>query len=88
MLIRRITISANNLVPEESVAEHKHYEQLDLFSDYSETETEREKEERKIQEAIIDIKQRYGKNSIIKGANLQKGATTIERNKSIGGHKA
>ena len=44
--------------------------------------------ERKIQEAMIDIKSRYGKNSIIKGTNLQEGATSIERNKQIGGHKA
>lgn len=46
------------------------------------------KKERKIQEAMIDIKQRYGKNAILKGTNLQEGATTIERNESIGGHKA
>ena len=44
--------------------------------------------ERKIQEAMLDIKERYGKNAILKGTNLQEGATTIERNESIGGHKA
>lgn len=94
LLIRRITISANNLVLENSIKERKNYEQLDLLTNYEEAEEMREmeeerlKKERRIQEAILDIKHRYGKNSIIKGANLQKGATTIERNGSIGGHKA
>ncbi len=94
LLIRRVTISANNIVPEDSVKDHKSYEQLNLFTDYDGEQVKREKEEnqlkkkRRIQEAIIDIKHRYGKNSIIKGTNLQEGATTIERNGSIGGHKA
>ena len=94
MLIRRVTISANNLMSENSIKERESYEQLDLFTNYDEVQVKREKEEvelkkeRRIQEAILDIKHRYGKNAIIKGANLQEGATTIERNKSIGGHKA
>ena len=94
MLIRRVTISANNLMSENSIKERESYEQLDLFTNYDEVQAKREKEEvelkkeRRIQEAILDIKHRYGKNAIIKGANLQEGATTIERNKSIGGHKA
>ncbi len=93
MLIRRVTISANNLMSENSIKERESYEQLDLFTNYDEVQAKREKEEvelkkeRRIQEAILDIKHRYGKNAIIKGANLQEGATTIERNKSIGGHK-
>lgn len=94
MLIRRVTISANNLMSENSIKERESYEQLDLFTNYDEVQVKREKEEvelkkeRRIQEAILDIKHRYGKNAIIKGANLQEGATTIGRNKSIGGHKA
>lgn len=94
LLIRRVTISANNLVPEDSVKDKQSFEQLDLFTDYDELIAKREKQnaelqkERKIQEAMIDIKSRYGKNSIIKGTNLQEGATSIERNKQIGGHKA
>lgn len=94
LLIRRVTISANNLITESNVKDRKSYEQLDLFTDYDEVEAKRKKEEdelkkeRRIQEAIIDIKHRYGKNSIIKGTNLKEGATTIERNGSIGGHKA
>lgn len=94
LLIRRVTIAANNLILEKNIEDKQHYEQLDLFTDYDELVAKREKEnaalqkERKIQEAMIDIKSRYGKNSIIKGTNLQEGATSIERNKQIGGHKA
>lgn len=81
-------------MPEDSVKDKQSFEQLDLFTDYDELIAKREKQnaelqkERKIQEAMIDIKSRYGKNSIIKGTNLQEGATSIERNKQIGGHKA
>ena len=94
LLIRRVTIAANNLILEKNIEDKQHYEQLDLFTDYDELVAKREKEnaalqkERKIQEAMINIKSRYGKNSIIKGTNLQEGATSIERNKQIGGHKA
>lgn len=94
MLVRRVTISANNLIPESSVENKPYYEQIDLFTDYEALTAQKEKEEnllqkeRKIQEAMLDIKQRYGKNAIIKGTNLQEGATSIERNQQIGGHKA
>ena len=79
-------------MPESSVENKQSYEQLDLFTDYDKLMAKREQEEkalqkeRKIQEAMIDIKERYGKNAILKGTNLQEGATTIERNQSIGGH--
>lgn len=94
LLVRRVTIAACNLVPESSIDNKPQYEQIDLFTDYEALTAKREKEEkelqkeRKIQEAMIDIKQRYGKNAIIKGTNLQDGATSIERNQQIGGHKA
>ncbi len=94
LLIRRVTISANNLISESSVENKPYYEQIDLFTDYEALTAQREKEqrelqkERKIQETMIDIKQRYGKNAIIKGTNLQDSATSIERNRQIGGHKA
>ena len=67
---------------------------MGLFTDYDDVIAKREQEEnalkkeRKIQEAMLNIKERYGKNAILKGTNLQEGATTIERNESIGGHKA
>lgn len=76
LMIRRVTISANNLM------EYK-YEQLDLFTDPVEIE-----KEKKIQETVLSIKKKYGKNAVLKGMNLQHGGTTIERNSQIGGHKA
>lgn len=93
MLIRRVNIVANHVV-EERNEKKPEYEQLDLFTDYAEEEKRRdadEKErqsERKMQKAILDIKKKYGKNAIIKGMNLEEGATTVERNSQIGGHRA
>ena len=89
LLTRKINITANNVVNEMAVKETNDYEQMDLFVDYSELEKKRqkEKEERKLQSAMLDIKNKYGKNAIIKGMNLQEGGTTIERNGQIGGHK-
>jgi DNA polymerase V len=69
-------------------------EQLDLFTDYASVEQEREQEktalerERKMQQAMLDIKKRYGKNAILKGMNLEEGATAKDRNSQIGGHRA
>ena len=88
LLVRRINITANNVVDENTIKENK-YEQMDLFIDYNELDKKRKKEqdEKQIQKAMLDIKSKYGKNSIIKGMNLQKEGTTIERNSQIGGHK-
>ena len=94
LLIRRINITANHIVNENTVSDKKSYEQLDLFTDYEETRKTREQEqaaekkERNLQEAILDIKKHYGKNAVIKGMNMEEGATAVERNKQIGGHKA
>ena len=68
--------------------------QLDLFTDYKEIELQKQKQkaqlekERRIQEARLDIKRKYGKNAILKGLNFGDGATAIQRNAQIGGHKA
>ena len=88
LLVRRINITANNVVNENAVKEDA-YEQIDLFIDYNELNKKRKKEqeEKEIQKAMLDIKSKYGKNSILKGMNLQKEGTTIERNSQIGGHK-
>lgn len=94
LLIRRVTISANNILEEGSIEKEKEIEQLNLFIDYKEVEKEKEEEkielskERKIQETILNIKEKYGKNAVLKGVNLEEGATTLDRNKQIGGHKA
>ena len=88
LLVRRLNITANNVVNISEVKE-KAFEQIDLFTNFEEVNKQREKEkaEREIQKAMINIKNKYGKNAIIKGMNLQKEGTTIERNSQIGGHK-
>ena len=89
LLVRRINITANNVVDEETAKKEKPFEQIDLFTNYQEKveKTQEEKTEKELQKAMIDIKKRYGKNAILKGMNLQEGGTTIERNGQIGGHK-
>ena len=95
LLIRRLNLGINHVVDEsEKKATQPQPVQLDLFTDY-EAEEERQAEqiaqlarERRIQETLLNIKQKYGKNSILKGLNFEEGATAIERNKQIGGHKA
>lgn len=88
LLVRRLNISANNLIREDQV-EEKDNEQMNFFIDYEEKENAKKKEEaeRKIQRAVIGIKEKYGKNAIVKGMNLQKEGTTMERNAQVGGHK-
>ena len=93
LTVRRITIVANNLISRSDI-KHKEFEQLDIFTDYAEIEKKENElaialeKESHIQGTIISIKHKYGKNSIIKGTNLEEGATTIDRNNQIGGHKA
>ena len=89
LLVRRITITANKVEKESDVKE-ENYEQIDLFVDYKELEKKRKKEkaEKEIQKAMLDIKCKYGKNAILKGMNFEEGGTTRERNEQIGGHKA
>lgn len=94
LLVRRINISANNLIKKETYQLNQIPFQLNLFEDYDNIEKEKiikkiknEKEE-KLQHTIINIKNKYGKNAILKGMNLSEGATTKQRNKQIGGHKA
>ena len=94
LLVRRLNITAANVVSEESTKNKKVPEQLDIFTDYEALNRQREEErkalekERRMQEAQLKIKQRYGKNAILRGLNFDEGATAIERNKQIGGHKA
>lgn len=95
LLIRRMNITANNIVEEKDAPQKNNsYQQLDLFTDYA-AEEEQEKQEalrldreRKLQEATITIKKKFGKNAILKGMSLQEGATAKNRNEQIGGHKA
>lgn len=92
--IRRVTISANNLIKEKDVKENVIYEQFDLFSDTVQVDIKNKEDkvnevnERKIQKTIIGIKNKYGKNAILKGIDFEEGATMRDRNNQIGGHKA
>jgi len=94
LLIRRINITANRLVDESSVKKEEVYEQLDLFTDYEAQRKKKEEEEaaldreKRMQEAMLSIKKKFGKNAVLKGMNLQEGATAKDRNEQIGGHKA
>lgn len=94
LLVRRITLSVNHVSDENCVKDGFSFEQLDLFTDYAALKKEQEKQEaerqreRQLQQAMLDIKKRYGKNAVLKGASLMDGATAMERNNQIGGHKA
>ena len=94
LLVRRINLSVNHLIPEADAREDQTYEQLDLFTDYRQKEAKDQQEkkdlerEKNIQHAMIDIKKKYGKNAILKGMNLREGATAKDRNRQIGGHRA
>lgn len=95
LFIRKLNISVNRIISErEALSLEKKPDQLDVFTDYAEKERmeNAEKEalskEHEIQKAVIGIKKKYGKNSILKGTNFREGATARERNGQIGGHKA
>lgn len=90
LLTRRINLTANKVVSEETAEKENSYTQIDLFTNYTAEEEKYEKElqERELQRSILNIKKKYGKNAILKGMNFEEGATTIERNSQIGGHKS
>ena len=94
LLVRRVTVAANRVTDEEEGKETGRFEQLELFTDYEALEKEKEAEdaklakERRLQEAMLSVKKKYGKNAILKGTDLQEGAMAMERNRQIGGHKA
>ena len=94
LLVRRLTVTAAQVIRERDVKGETGFEQMDMFTDYEAIKQEKEQEklelerEKKVQEAVISIKKKHGKNALIKGMNLCEGATTISRNGQIGGHKA
>lgn len=95
LFVRRVTITANNVVRENDAPKRQSdIVQLDLFTDYEmlchdkEVQENKRDKQRKLQQTILQIKKEFGKNAILKGINFAKGATMIERNKQIGGHKA
>ena len=94
LLVRRMSVAANHVRIEEKIRKEPVYEQLDLFTDYALKEREEQAteealtKERRLQEAVLSIKKKFGKNAVLKGMNLEEGATTRERNRQVGGHKA
>jgi len=92
LLVRRLTLSANNVVEEERSQVPARIEQLSLLKSILSQEKNEEQvvlqRERRRQQAVLDIRNRYGKNAILKGMSFQDGATAMERNRQIGGHKA
>lgn len=90
LMVRRIHVVANHVVDEKNAKNEEQDVQLNLFTDYvKQAEEEQElQKEKDIQQALLDIQRKFGKNSVLKGTNLEEGATTIDRNKQIGGHRA
>ena len=90
LLVRRINLTASNVLDETAVKQEESCEQLDLFSSSQEGQQEKEQEEAELrwQEAMLAIKKKFGKNAILKEMDLQEDATAMDRNGRIGGHKA
>lgn len=93
LLVRRVSLTANRVLGEADVPQAA-AEQLDLFTDYAAREKQQAEEaaelerEHRRQQAMLEIKKKFGKSAILKGMNLEEGATARERNQTIGGHKA
>ena len=94
LLVRRVNVTLTHVVGEDSIPRKEEMEQMDLFTDYeakqaAQAEEEKRKtKERNMQIAMLSIQKKYGKNAILKGFNLEEGATTMDRNRQIGGHQA
>ena len=94
LLVRRVSVTANRVVDEHMVSNETEFTQMDLFTDYhavaeeQKAGQEKREKERRLQEAMLSVKIIYGKNAMLKGTNLQEGATMQERNNQIGGHHA
>ena len=90
LLVRRMTIAACRILTERAVSQASPMEQLDLFAqpEAAEAQEARRQREKRRQQAVLEIQKKYGKNAILKGMNLEEGATARERNRQIGGHKA
>lgn len=94
LLIRRLNITVNRLIFEDMIPQQSAGVQLDLFTDYESLEKKHRQEkeildrEHRRQETIINLRKKFGKNSVLKGINYADGATQRERNQQIGGHKA
>ena len=90
LLVRRMYLVANHTTDEQKANEQAQGEQLDLFSTAEQKDAENAalEKEKSIQKTVLDLQKKFGKNAVLKGMNLQEGATAMERNRQIGGHKA
>lgn len=94
LMVRRVNVTACHIISEAEASGQGSYEQLNLFTDYGLGDTSKAEEDKRLakekalQLASISIKERFGKNAILKGSNLLEGSNAIERNNQIGGHKA
>ena len=94
LLVRRMYVVANHIADAAAARAEPKFEQMDLFSDMEEEKEKKEKEEaarakeERLQQAMLTIKKRYGKNAILHGTSYEEGATGCDRNRQIGGHKA
>ena len=87
LLVRRLNVTAGRVAQESAASGEERWEQLDLFVDGEGLRLVRERE-RRIQETLLDIKRKFGRNAILRGMDLEDGATARERNEQIGGHRA
>ena len=94
LYVRRVYVTANNLISDDEAENRQGYRQMSLFEDFGDGAENRQREladearEKDMQQAMIEIKKKFGKNAILKGMNLEEGGTTISRNGQIGGHRA
>ena len=94
LFVRRLNVTANHVLPEREIGKDAAPIQYGLFDDVEALERRRkaellrQKKERRLQEAVLMLKEKYGKNAVLKGMNFENGATAIERNGQVGGHKA
>ncbi|MBO2517963.1 MAG: DNA methylase, partial [Clostridiales bacterium] len=94
LLVRRMYVVAENIIPESEGGRTGEPVQVDMFTDPAEEESGKKKmdeslnREKKLQQAVIGLKNRFGRNAVLKGMNLEEGATAVARNGQIGGHKA
>ena len=95
LFVRYVNITANHIIPESQIPEQKEeVAQLDLFTDFEEEQQKKEKKEKELQrelkrqKSIVAVHQKFGKNALLKGMNLEEGATMKDRNRQVGGHKA
>ena len=94
LYVRRVYVTANNLISDDEAENRQGYRQMSLFEDFGDGAENRQREladeirEKDMQKAMIEIKKKFGKNAILKGMNLEEGGTTISRNGQIGGHRA